>query len=216
MTEGSANPSIPQPTRSMAAQSAEAVRGVQRQRRAWPNGLWGMVLFLCSEITIFGTLISTYFFLDFEAHRWPPAGIEPPKLAGALAATGWLVLTAIPMWLAYRAARAGSQRRTAWMIALALAMQCGYVAAQVVMFGSDLDKFSPQGSAYGSIYFTLLGVHHAHVLLGLVLDVGILWKVVSSGLTNYWLVGVRNLAVYWYVVNFLAILVVFTQLTPAL
>lgn len=214
--EGSAHPSTPQPTRSMAAQSAEAVRNVVRQRQAWPNGLWGMVLFLCSEITIFGTLISTYFFLDFEAHRWPPAGIEPPKLAGPFAATGWLVATTVPMGLAYRAARRGSQRTTAWLIALAFVMQCCYVAAQVVMFKSDLDKFSPQGSAYGSIYFTLLGVHHAHVLLGLVLDAGILWKVVSSGLTNYWLVGVRNLAVYWYVVNFLAILVVFTQLTPAL
>ena len=102
------------------------------------------------------------------------------------------------------------------MIALAFVMQCCYVAAQVIMFQSDLDKFSPKDTAYGSIYFTLLGVHHAHVLLGLVLDVGILWKVVSTGLTNYWLVGVRNLAVYWYVVNFLAILVVLTQLTPSL
>jgi len=90
------------------------------------------------------------------------------------------------------------------------------VAAQAVMFHSDLDKFSPQDTAYGSIYFTLLGVHHAHVLLGLVLDAGILWQVVKSGLTNYWLIGVRGLAVYWYVVNFLAILVVLTQLTPAL
>lgn len=214
--EGSAHPSTPRPTRSMAAQSAGAVQGVVRQRQAWPNGLWGMVLFLCSEITIFGTLISTYFYLDFQAHRWPPAGIEPPKLAGPLAATGWLVLTTVPMWLAYRSARSGSRKRTTWMIALAFVMQCCYVAAQVIMFQSDLDKFSPKDTAYGSIYFTLLGVHHAHVLLGLVLDVGILWKVVSTGLTNYWLVGVRNLAVYWYVVNFLAILVVLTQLTPSL
>ena len=214
--ESSAHSRTPQPTRSIAAQSAEAVRHVVRQRQSWPNGLWGMVLFLCSEITIFGTLISTYFYLDFQARRWPPAGIEPPKLTGPLAATGWLVLTTIPMWVAYRAARSGSRKTTAWMITLAFVMQCCYVAAQVVMFKSDLDTFSPKGSAYGSIYFTLLGVHHAHVLLGLVLDIGILWKVVSTGLTNYWLTAVRGLAVYWYVVNFLAVLVVLTQVTPSL
>jgi heme/copper-type cytochrome/quinol oxidase subunit 3 len=206
----------PQPTRSMAAQSADAVREVARQRQSWPSGLWGMVLFLCSEVTIFGTLISTYFYLDFEAHRWPPAGIEPPKLTWPLVATGWLVLTTIPMWLASRAARNGGRKLTISMIGLAFVMQCGYVAAQAVMFQSDLDKFSPQDTAYGSIYFTLLGVHHAHVLLGLVLDAGILWQVVKGGLTNYWLIGVRGLAVYWYVVNSLAILVVLTQLTPAL
>ena len=102
------------------------------------------------------------------------------------------------------------------MIALAFVMQCCYLAAQVFLFQSDLDKFTPQGSAYGSIYFTLLAVHHAHVILGLLLDVGILWQVVSKGLTNYWLIGVRGLTMYWYVVSFLAVLVVFTQLTPAL
>lgn len=204
------------PTRSMAAQSAATASGVARRRRAWPNGLWGMALFLCSEITIFGTLISTYFFLDFEAHRWPPAGIQPPKLAGPLIATGWLVASTVPMWLSARAARRGRRSLTAWMIALAFVMQACYLAAQVFLFQNDLDKFTPQGSAYGSIYFTLLGVHHAHVILGLVLDLGILWQVVTKGLTNYWLVGVRGLALYWYVVNFLAILVVFTQLAPAL
>ena len=54
------------------------------------------------------------------------------------------------------------------------------------------------------------------VVVGLLLDVGILWQVATRGLTNYWLVGVRGLALYWYVVAGLAVLVVFTQLTPAL
>jgi heme/copper-type cytochrome/quinol oxidase subunit 3 len=206
-----------QPTpRSMSARTGDEVRTLARQRRSWPNGLWGMALFLCSEITIFGTLISTYFYLDFDARRWPPAGIAPPKLAGPLIATGWLVATAVPMWAASRAAREGNRRLTAWMIALALVMQCCYVAAQVLLFQHDLDKFAPQGSAYGSIYFTLLGVHHAHVLLGLVLDVGILWQVATKGLTNYWLIGVRGLALYWYVMGALGLFVVFTQLAPAL
>ena len=66
------------------------------------------------------------------------------------------------------------------------------------------------------IYFTLLAVHHAHVILGLLLDAGILWQVAARGLTNYWLIGVRGLALFWYVVNVVGILVVFTQVSPAL
>lgn len=202
--------------RSMTAQSALAARRVAQNRKALPNGLWGMALFLCSEVTIFGALISTYFYLNFDAKRWPPAGIAPPELAWPLLATGWLVATTVPMAMASRAARSGLRSRAAWMIALALVMQCCYVAAQVILFQNDLDKFSPQATAYGSIYFTLLAVHHAHVLLGLVLSVGILWQVATRGLTNYWLIGVRGLAMYWYVVNALAVFVVFTQLAPAL
>jgi hypothetical protein len=44
----------------------------------------------------------------------------------------------------------------------------------------------------------------------------VLTFIAIQGLTNYWLIGVRALALYWYVVNVLAVLVVFTQLTPSL
>ena len=195
----------------------EAGAGTANQRRlAWPNGLWGMALFLGAEVTIFGTLLSTYFYLEFEARRWPPPGIALPELTWPLVATGWLVASTGPMFLASRAARRRERGLTAWMIALALIMQCAYVAAQVLLFQHDLDQFSPQATAYGSIYFTILAVHHAHVVLGLLLDLGILWQVATRGLTDYWLVGVRCLALYWYVVAGLAVLVVLTQVSPAL
>jgi hypothetical protein len=40
--------------------------------------------------------------------------------------------------------------------------------------------------------------------------------VTARGLTNYWLVGVRALAIFWYVVAALAVPVLLTQLTPSL
>ncbi len=205
-----------QPTRSMEAQSASAAARVARRRQAQPNGIWGMALFLCSEITIFGTMISTYFYLDFEAHRWPPAGIKPPGTLWPSVATAWLVLAVIPMWIGSRAARKGNRVVALWSIALGLAMQTCYLAAQVILFRHDLLDFSPKQTAYGSIYFTLLATHHAHVVLGLALDLAVIWFVLLRGLNNYWLVGVRGLAIYWYVVAFLAVPVLLTQLSPAL
>jgi heme/copper-type cytochrome/quinol oxidase subunit 3 len=205
------------PTRSMMAQTAASAGRVARQRRALPNGWWGMALFLCAEATLFGTLIATYFYLDFGAPRWPPAGIKPPSLLAPLVATGVLVATTVPLLLAVRASRAGKGRgAVAWPIALALLVQGGYLGVQIALFRDDLLHFSPQATAYGSIYFTLLGAHHAHVLLGLLLDLAVLWKVSVRGLSNYWLIGVRALALYWYVVAALAVLVVFTQVSPSL
>lgn len=205
-----------QPPRSMTAQKAVAAARMARARRAAPNGIWGMALFLCSEVTVFGTLLATYFYLDFEAHRWPPAGIKPPGTLWPSVVTGWLVLATVPMWLASRGARAGNRTGTLWAITLGLAMQACYLAAQVILFRHDLLDFSPKKTAYGSIYFTMLAAHHAHVALGLALDLAVIWFVWLRGLTNYWLIGVRALAIFWYVVAFLAVPVLFTQLTPSL
>jgi heme/copper-type cytochrome/quinol oxidase subunit 3 len=203
-------------TRSTDADRTGTAAQVARRRKSAPNGLWGMALFLCSEITIFGTMIATYFYLRSDARRWPPAGIKPPSVTLPLIATGVLLLTSIPMFLASRAARRGAPRAVVGLLSLAFVVQCCYLAAQILLFRHDLNQFRPQDTAYGSIYFTLLAAHHAHVLLGLLLDAVVIGYVVRRGLRNYWLIGVRGVAIYWHVVNFLAILVVLTQLSPSL
>lgn len=194
---------------------ADAVRLAQR-RRAQPNGWWGMALFLCSEVTIFGTMIATYFYLGFGNRHWPPLGIAPEKVAAPSIATAVLVATCLPMWFAARAARAGDRRTVLWVVGLTFVVQAAYLGVQVALMAHDLNKFLPSGSAYGSIYYTLLGAHHAHVLLGCLLDLAVLWFVARKGLTTYWLTATRNLALYWYVINALAVLVLLTQLSPSL
>ena len=208
--------SSPHVTRSSSAFDAAASGRVSRQRVAQPNGWWGMALFLCAEATLFGTLIGSYFYLDFNAHHWPPVGVKAPSVVLPLVGTAALVATSLPMWLAARSARAGERRATMWLISVALVIQLCYLALQILLFRHDLNDFSPTASAYGSIYFTLLAAHHAHVLFGILLGLVLLGFIGVRGLTNYWLVGVRGLALYWYVVNVLAVIVVFTQLSPSL
>lgn len=202
--------------RSARARTAAAAAAVERSRRAQPNGWWGMVLLLCAEVALFGTLIGSYFYLDFIAPRWPPAGVKPPDVLGPAVATAVLVMTIPALWLAERCARNGLRWRAALWIAGAMVVQAVYLAAQILLFRHDLRRFTPQGSAYGSIYFTLLAVHHAHVLFGTLLDGVVAWKLARHGLTNYWQIGVRGLALYWYVVGGLAVVVLFTILSPAL
>jgi cytochrome c oxidase subunit 3 len=79
----------------------------------------------------------------------------------------------------------------------------------------DLRSFAPSANAYGSIYYTLITVHHAHVAVGLAVDAWLLWKL-SRGITNYRLIGLRVAAFYWYFVNAAAVAVVLTQLYPSL
>lgn len=202
-------------TRSVEATNATTVREVARRQRALPNGWWGMALLIATEATLFGTLIATYFYLRFQVVTWPPAGIEPPKVALPLALTGALAATSVPMFLAARAAKAGRAARAASLIVLASVVQAGYLVIQIVLYLDDLSKFSPKDTAYGSIYFTLLMVHHVHVLVGILLSLWLVSKLVR-GLTAYRLTAVRAVSIYWHFVNVAAIFVVFTQLSPSL
>jgi len=210
-------PLTPEPLRGARASGPQAVVRVARKRAAQPNGWWGMALFLCAEATLFGGLIATYFYLDFGArHGWPPAGIARPATLVPSVLTACLVATSLPMALAARAAGLGARGRGAVAIALAMAVQGGYAVYQLHLFVDEMHKFSPRGSAYGSVYYTLLGVHHAHVIVGVLLSAGTLAWLLHSGLSNYRLIGVRALALYWHVVNALAVAVLLTQLSPSL
>jgi cytochrome c oxidase subunit III len=204
-----------QAPRSMEATTAGGAARVDRRRQAMPNGWWGAALFIATEATLFGTMIATYFYLRFQTTRWPPPGVEAPKVALPLILTAVLVATTLPMLAAVRAAQAGNARLAWWLVFLALAVQAGYFGIQVHEFQSDLSRFSPSDSAYGSIYFTLLGAHHAHVAVGMLLDVWVLGKLLG-GLTNYRLIGLRVVTFYWGFVNAAAVAVVLTQLYPSL
>ena len=202
-------------TRSTQAESAVAASYAARRRLALPNGWWGAAMLVAAETALFGSLLASYYFLRFQTVEWPPAGIEPPDVTLPLVLTGALVLTSLPLFLAVRAARVGRLRAVRLGLLAAGVVQCGYLAAQIVLFMEDLDKFSPEDTAYGSIYFTLLAAHHLHVLVGILL-VGWLLVRLIWGLTNYRLIAIRVVALYWNFVNALAILVVLTQLSPSL
>jgi heme/copper-type cytochrome/quinol oxidase subunit 3 len=119
------------------------------------------------------------------------------------------------MQAALRATQEGRLGATRLLLAVALAVQATYFGLQIHLFLDDLAKFTPGEHAYGSIYFTLVGVHHAHVLVGILLNVWLLLRL-ASGVTTYRVVGVRSATFYWHFVNLLAVVVTAVQLSPAL
>jgi heme/copper-type cytochrome/quinol oxidase subunit 3 len=175
-----------------------------------------MALFLGAETMLFAGLISSYFYLDFRAHSWPPPGVAHPEVLLPAILTAVLVSTSVPMALAAARAKAGELPGTISMIVLATIVQCGYLAYQLRQFVEELHTLHPQSGAYASAYFALLGLHHAHVLLGILIGLGLLFWLVVSGLSDYRVVGVRALALYWHVVNAIAVAVLLTTISPSL
>jgi heme/copper-type cytochrome/quinol oxidase subunit 3 len=202
-------------TRSMDATGAGAASITAERRRSRPSGWWGVALLICTEAALFGTMLASYFYLRFQVTEWPPPGIEPTPPARPLLLTGLLVATTVPIFVASRASGRGATRPTWLLLALAFVVQCVYMTGQVLLFIEDYAKFTPTENAYSSIYYTLVGAHGAHVVVGMLLIAFLLARLLS-GLTNYRLIAVQVVALYWYFVNLIAIPVVLTQLYPSL
>jgi cytochrome c oxidase subunit III len=177
-----------------------------------PVGWWGMVTLVAAEATLFGCFIGTYFYLRFTTAVWPPAGVPRPSVTVPLVLALVLASTSVPMTLALRAVRAARLGAARLFLVAALVVQAGYFAYEVHDFQDQLRGFTPQTDAYGSIYFTMLGADHAHVAVGLLLDLWLLLKL-ARGLTRYRLNATWAITVYWYAVSLITLAVIGTLLS---
>ena len=177
-----------------------------------PAGWWGMTMLIASEATLFGAFIGTYYYLRFKTGVWPPEGIPEPKLVLPLILLAVLVATVVPMRLAANAASTGRLAATRWWLGLAVFVQSGYFAYEVQDFSDQLHRFDITRDAYSSIYYTLLGADHAHVLLGVFFNLWLLGKL-ARGFTGYRVRAVQAIAWYWYAVAVLTIVVFGTLLS---
>jgi len=184
------------------------------RRPAMPAAWWGMMMLIAGEATLFGAFIGTYFYLRFKSPAWPPDGLPEPKVVVPLILVGVLLTTSVPMHLASVAARAGRLAATRAFVLAALVVQSGYFAFEVHDFRDHLHTFDISRNAYSSIYYTLLGADHGHVLLGLLFNLWLLWKL-SRGLTGYRVRAVQAIAWYWHAVNLLTLAVIGTVLSAA-
>jgi heme/copper-type cytochrome/quinol oxidase subunit 3 len=184
-------------------------------RGTLPKGVWAILLVIATEGAFLGCLIASYLYLATRVPEWPPAGVPEPRVLAPVLLTAVLVATTLPVLAAAFFAQRGGALGAWILILVALALQAGYLAVQIWLFQDDLSRFSPTASAYGSAYFTLLGAHHAHVVVGLLLDVWLLTRLLG-GVTPYRATAVRVAAWYWVFVAGIGVLVTLTVISPAL
>jgi heme/copper-type cytochrome/quinol oxidase subunit 3 len=172
-------------------------------RQARPNGWWGTAIFVATEATLFGTMIGTYGYLRFHNAHWPPPQIEPPAVLTPALLTLALVLTSVPMQLAWRSARRSARVRALVLI----------LVWQMHDYLDQYNRMRPQASAYASVYLTLLGTDHLHVLVGILLNAWLLLRL-ATGLTRYRLHALQSIVFYWHAVNVITVIVLLVQISP--
>jgi heme/copper-type cytochrome/quinol oxidase subunit 3 len=174
-----------------------------------PAGWWGMVLLIATEGTLFFLLAASYFYLRHQSHgSWPPAPLSDPKFVKPLIATLVLAAGSVSMVVATRSARIGHFGRVQTALLVTLLLAIGFLAFEWVLVSESLNKFRPQDNAYGSIYYTLIGVHWAHTAAG---ALGVLWALLRSRrFTIEHHLTLRVVSLYVHFVNVVAVVVFVT------
>lgn len=181
-------------------------------------GWWGMVGLIATESMLFGSLIAAYFYLRFTSGPvWPPDGIAVPTLELPLVMTAILWSSSIPVHLADSAIRKGNQRRLRLGLALGFLLGATFLGMQIAIeYPEKLREFTPQTNAYGSLFFSLTGLHGSHVLVGLMFSLWVQARAWRGAFDSERHLTVQNFALYWHFVDAVWAAVLFTiYLTPS-
>ena len=180
--------------------AAHGHRPVRRNTR-FGNGFLGVIFFLCSEAALFGALIFAYLYLRRSLPTWPPPGI--PKLEVVLPAINTVVLVTSGFFChyAYTAIKHGRQRRFMALLVLTIVFGAAFLSGQASEYKSLWLRTTINHDIFGATFFTLTGLHGAHVSLGVLA----LIAVFILGLRGRWTrdhnFAVHGVTLYWHFVD---------------
>ena len=174
---------------------------------AHASGRWGMRLLIATESSFFAYLLFSYFYLGSMAPAWPPDG--PPSLTVAGPDTVILLSSSVTLWWAERGIARGAQTRLRAGLLITFVLGAVFIALQAWEWSQK--TFTPQTSAYGSLYFTVTGFHGAHVAAGLLMNLVVQVWAWRGLFTRDRHALVSNAALYWHFVDAVWV-VVFTSL----
>jgi cytochrome c oxidase subunit III len=180
---------------------AQASRTLAPSPRAISPLLFGTIVFLASETLFFGGLFAAYYTLRSETSSWPPAGVA---LDVPLAALGTALLVTSSFTLQAGIARARQGRRVAlrgWVL-VSIALGLVFLGIQAWdWWRLWREGITVSSHAYGTMFYSMTGLHGLHVLAGIALMFVILGRLAQGAYGDGRLEGAEAIAYYWHFVD---------------
>jgi cytochrome c oxidase subunit III len=165
----------------------------------------GMLLFIISEVMLFGAFFTAYFFLRVVANDpWPAPGTHIPRLVAGVN-TAILFSSSFTMHWALEGARRGN--RAALRAGLVLTFALGFTFLSVQINEYVKLGFAPHDHAQGTIFYSLTGLHGAHVFVGLNLLLYATIRAFRGHFSPKEHRGVEVPGIYWHFVDVMWLIV---------
>ena len=170
------------------------------------RGTYGMALLITTEASLFLVMFVSYYWLDKMSAQWRSE--IPPKLHYALPMLAILLSSSVVLhWGEQQVKKA---RYTAGRLALIGTIILGltFLLFSYLDYSEHLQHLTPRTDSYGSIFYTIISLHVAHVILGLLM---LIWL----SLIPRWEPAVftphrpyHNVSMYWHFVDTVWIFIV--------
>ncbi len=165
----------------------------------------GMLLFIISEIMLFGAFFTAYFFIRVvAADQWPAAGEELPKIIAGVN-TAILISSSFTMHWALEGARNENRRALKAGILTTLLLGLTFLTIQINEYVHV--GFAISENAQSTIFYGLTGLHGAHVFVGLTLLLFVTIRAFRGHFTGKEHRGIEVPGIYWHFVDVMWIIV---------
>jgi len=187
---------------------AEAHHGppVANQSSRVDSATLGMLLFIASEIMLFGSFFTIYFFdrVVNGPAEWPPPPYHLPVYVAGVN-TIILVTSSFTIHWALQGIKRGNRAAMKAGLVLTIALGLTFLLTQFREY-SRLG-FSPQDGAFGSTFYGLTGLHGAHVFVGLTILTFAAVRAFRGHFTPEHHHGIEISGIYWHFVDVMWIVV---------
>lgn len=171
--------------------------------------LFGMSIFIFTEIMLFGSFFMAYFFIRVSnGAEWMPPGQDLPVNV-ALANSVILLSSSVTLHWALHGIKHNNRQALKAGLIMTIALGACFLGVQINEYANL--GFAPAASAQATVFYSLTGLHGAHVAIGLIILSVVLTRALRGHYSpeQHW--GVEVPGVYWHFVDAMWI-VVFTTL----
>jgi cytochrome c oxidase subunit III len=165
----------------------------------------GMFLFIASETMLFGSFFTAYFFVRVTAGTpWPTPPFHLPVFVAGVN-TAILITSSFTMHWALQSIKRGNRVGLQAGLLLTFLMGLTFLLTQVREYSRV--GFAPKDGAFATIFFSLTGLHGAHVFVGLTLLAFATVRAFRGHFTPEHHHGVEIPGIYWHFVDVMWIVV---------
>jgi cytochrome c oxidase subunit 3 len=164
-----------------------------------------MVIFIISEIALFGGLFSSFIYAWVSLGQMPPVGtpegIPPLTLAFFLSIV--LFSSSYTMQQAEHALDQKNEKKFLGWLILTIGLGALFLGGQAREWSELIshENFMLTTNSYGTFFYTITGFHGSHVIVGLILLLLTLFLALTRKLSSLNKDTVRILGYYWHFVD---------------
>lgn len=163
-----------------------------------------ILIFILSEMALFGGLFSSYLYNMFPAPVWPPANTPAgvPPLSAALILSVFLLSSSATIQMAEAKLEKGKSGSFKGWLLFTMVLGILFLAGQATEWSKLITGgFTVSTNAYGTFFYAITGFHGSHVLVGIVLQLFILLLALRNKIGKERPTIVKACGYYWHFVD---------------